>query len=37
MSFKTHLERILKNNRASMRDCALNYRREINKGYLEAA
>ena len=34
MSFKTFLPRILKNNRESMRDCALNYRAAVRRGDL---
>ncbi len=32
MNFKDYLQRILKNNRSSMRDCALNYRRAKKDG-----
>lgn len=32
MNFKTYLPHILENNRASMRDCALNYRRAKRDG-----
>ena len=32
MNFKDYLPQILQNNRASMRDCALNYRRAQKRG-----
>jgi len=34
MSFRDYLPRIIKNNRASMRDCALSYRRAKREGRL---